>query len=79
MQIDFSKGTALHRLYGHETFVLEARKNKKPESFIQNICANLKCDGQPARTSHWRANLDAVSERRSIKDDNLPIRPIQSW
>lgn len=54
MVIDFSKGRALHNLYGHYTFVKEAEKAGKDERFINNICTNLQCTG---KSNDWRNNL----------------------
>lgn len=54
MQIDFSKATALHNLYGHSVFVKEAEKAGKDKRFIETICLNLKCVGQ---SIDWRNNL----------------------
>lgn len=55
-QIDFSKGTALHRLYGHSIFVIEAEKAKKDERFIKNICSSLGCYGIDG-PNDWRKHL----------------------
>lgn len=54
MQIDWSKGTALHRLYGHYPFAMEAVKAGKSQEFITNICSNLKCVGL---SNDWRSHL----------------------
>jgi hypothetical protein len=53
-KIDFSRATALHRLYGHYIFVMEATKSGKDKNFISNICMNLKCNG---KSNDWRSNL----------------------
>lgn len=54
MQIDVSKGLALHNLYGHATFKMEATKAGKDERFIKHICSSVKCVG---KLNDWRANL----------------------
>lgn len=55
MKIDWSKGMALHRLYGHYPFAMEALKAGKDMSFIMTICSNLKCVG---KSIDWRDNLE---------------------
>lgn len=52
--MDWSKGTAIHRLYGHYPFAMEARKAGKDDKFITNICTALKCTGL---SNDWRAHL----------------------
>lgn len=52
--MDFSKGTAIHRLYGHYVFVKEATKASKDARFVKNICNNLKCNG---KLNDWRSHL----------------------
>lgn len=54
MKIDFSKGLALHRLYGHYTFVREAQNGKKDDRFISHVCQAIKCTG---KSNDWRKNL----------------------
>lgn len=46
--MDYSRAVAIHRLYGHNVFVIEATKSGKDETFIKNICRSnsLKCLGQ---------------------------------
>ena len=56
LKVDFSKGSALHRLYGHAIFAKEAEKAGKDERFVKNICTNLKCTG--AEVPHWRNNIE---------------------
>ena len=55
MELDYSKGLALHRLYGHATFMIEASKKNKSKQFASSICAALKCDGRP---TDWRSDLN---------------------
>lgn len=46
MQIDFSKGVALHRLYGHTTFMREAKVAGKDKRFAAAVCQRTKCNGK---------------------------------
>jgi len=57
LKLDFSKATAVHRLYGHAIFVVEATKAGKDSRFVKNICTNLKCTGT---APHWRNNVEGV-------------------
>jgi hypothetical protein len=57
MIIDYSKGVALHRLYGHPIFVVEATKAGRDERFVKNICASLECTG---RAPSWRDDVESV-------------------
>jgi hypothetical protein len=52
--LDFSKGRALHNLYGHSVFLMEAQKAGKDARFTENVCFNLQCTGQ---ANDWRSNL----------------------
>lgn len=56
IKIDFSKGVALHRLYGHSVFVIEAEKAKKDAKFIKDVCRNLRCLGVPD-APNWQKHL----------------------
>lgn len=49
MQVDYSKGRALHNLYGHDVFVIEAKKDNRSDTFIRHICADVKCAQLPVR------------------------------
>lgn len=55
LKLDFSRGTAVHRLYGHAIFLIEAEKAGKDERFMKNICNGLECDGKPI---NWRDHLE---------------------
>lgn len=52
--LDYSKGLAIHRLYGHYSFVMEAEKANKPQKWIEHVCSSMKCVGQ---SNDWRSNL----------------------
>lgn len=54
MEIDFSKGSAIHRLYGHQIFVAEAKKQNKSLGFMKRICEHVSCEGDHIR---WRNRL----------------------
>jgi hypothetical protein len=54
VQIDFSKGVAIHRLYGHYTFTVEASKAGKDNRFAKHICSYLNCKGT---STTWRTDL----------------------
>lgn len=41
--LDWSKGVSLHVLYGHDTFIREAKKAEKNSTFVYNVCANVRC------------------------------------
>lgn len=51
--MDFGKGAALHRLYGHSQFVREAKRKNKDQRFIDGVCTNLKCTGK-SEADTWR-------------------------
>lgn len=55
LKIDYSKAVALHNLYGHYVFVMQAQKSGKDDKFISNICKNLKCVG---KSNDWRNHID---------------------
>lgn len=43
LQIDWSKGTSIHRLHGHDTFVREATRANKDSIFMKNVCRDAAC------------------------------------
>lgn len=46
--MDYSKATSIHRLYGHDVFVLEINKEQTPRTFKwkQEICLAVGCDNR---------------------------------
>lgn len=63
LKIDFSKASALHRLYGHNIFAMEAEKAKKDVRFMAAVCRGVNCDG---KSNDWRNRLGNSAVRPYI-------------
>jgi hypothetical protein len=55
VHLDFSKAAAIHRLYGHPTFYIEALKAEKTVQFCKVVCEHAKCNGKKPT---WKDNRE---------------------